>query len=162
MPLQLYDMDSTAVKLQVGKCDVFDDKFILACNLVIILLTIPVLNSIVYPFLREYMPNMLKRIGFGAVLALLAQISTLVISGAGSRRHWEGVDSQCMFSYANFSNTVAIQNKDYIYSSVPEAYTVIPLVLISFAEIFIHITSMIVTSSITEILLNLFLSLSKF
>ena len=143
MPLQLYDMNSSAIKFTfkvgvLGECH-FQDKVVLGVNVVMVLIIIPLLNSIVYPFLREYMPNMVKRIGLGAIFAVLAQLSMLILSGVGSRRDFgAGRHDQCAF-FTNFTNITA--TKEYVYSSVPEYYALIPLFLITLAEILVNITS---------------------
>ena len=140
MPTQLHDINSTTLTGNfsigpMGGCE-FSDKFVIAFNVVLVLILIPILNFVLFPFLREYMPNMLKRIGMGMFLSLLAQISTLAISGAGARRSWANNDRQCMF-YADFET----DPPDYKYSPVSEFYVLIPLVLITMAEVFIHISS---------------------
>lgn len=136
----LHDMNAKNLNLHIeigklGECSL-SDKFTIFSNVLLILLFIPVLNSIIYPFLREYVPNMLKRIGLGSVMALLSLVSALLISAVGSRRHLVH-DEQCMFA-ANFSY-VAVQ-KSYDYSPVSEYYVLIPQGLITLAEIFINIT----------------------
>lgn len=144
LPFQLHDMDAKILKLhfkigKLGEC-FFSDRFSLLFNVSLILLLVPIVNSVLHPFLREYMPNMLKRIGVGSIMALLSLFSIVFISAAGNKRHWaySRHDEQCMFS-ANFSDAT-VQDR-YDYSHVSEFYVIIPQVLITLAEIFIHITS---------------------
>ena len=138
MPTQLHDMGShiLTAKFNIrhfGSCE-FSDKFVVASNVALILLIIPILNFVLYPFLREYMPNMLKRIGMGVFVALLAQVSILAVSGAGTGR--ERDVQQCMFS-TDFSD----ETGSYKYSDVSEFYALIPHVLITVAEVLINVTS---------------------
>ena len=119
----------------LGSCR-FTDKFTLVSNVSLILLLVPLLNSLLYPFLREYVPNMVKRFGVGTVMAFLSLLSLLVISAVGSSGRDHQPQQQCMFS-ANFSNSSIA----YDYSSVSEYYIIIPHVLITLAEIFTNITS---------------------
>ena len=142
MPTQLHDMNSQILTSNfhlshLGSCD-FSDKFATASNVIFVLLLIPILNFVLYPFLREYMPNMLKRIGMGVFLALLAQVSILAVSGAGTRR--ESSAGQCMFS-ADFTNSTI--QEEYEFSRVSEFCALLPHVLITIAEVLINVTSKI-------------------
>ena len=156
MPLQLHDMNSTTIKLNttigvLGQCG-FSDQLVLLVNVVLVLTFIPFLNSLLYPFLREYMPNMVKRMGLGSILATVAQLSLLIISGIGSLRKFTGSHSQCAFSWNYTSDTPVELGTDgagyaytdgggYVYSPVSEYYMLIPLVFVTVAEVFINITS---------------------
>lgn len=147
MPYQIHDMDSKHFSHMhfragfLGECELTTDKVTLASNVLFILVLIPIINSAIFPFLREYMPNMLKRIGTGSILTVLAQLCILIISGAGHRREWvnSSLKDQCMFS-ANFS-CQSVRDR-YDYSQVSEEYVILPHLLISLAEVFINITSM--------------------
>ncbi len=140
MPTQLHDMNSTHLTSNfsiglLGHCE-FLDEFSFISNVALVLLLIPVLNFLLFPFMREYMPNMLKRIGMGVVLTLLAQVSILAVSRAGAHR--DRTVQQCMF-HDNFSNSTAV--KDYQYTSVSEYYVLLPHVLLTVAEVLVNITS---------------------
>ena len=139
MPTQLHDMHSKSLtsNFSIGhlSCE-FHDKFASAFNVTLLLILIPVLNFVLYPFLREYMPNMLKRIGMGVFLALLTQVSILAVSGEGSAHR--ASHEQCMFS-ANFSNHDI--REAYQYSTVSEFYALLPQILITIAEVLINVTS---------------------
>lgn len=142
MPTQLHDLHSKVLTghFSIGhlSCE-FSDKFVIAANVSLVLLLIPLLNFIIYPFLREYMPNMLKRIGLGVLLAVLAQFAVLAMSGVGSRRTWINNTSheQCMFS-TNFNRSTPLV---YDYSNVSEFYVLLPHLLITVAEILVNVTS---------------------
>ncbi len=91
------------------------------------------------------MPNMLKRIGVGVVLTLLAQVSILAVSGVGA---WHRESGQCMF-HADFSNSSSL--RDYKHSNVSEFYALLPHMLITAAEIFINVTSKDIPKEILSI-----------
>jgi hypothetical protein len=142
LPLQLHDMDAAILKHQwliqnIGECS-FTDNISHFTNVFVVLITIPILNNILYPFLREYLPSMMKRLGVGSALLFLSVFSMVIISAVGSRRISEQNDIQCMFA-ANFSNTAVL--KEYSYSEVPGSFIAIPQVFITLAEILIHVTS---------------------
>lgn len=136
-------MNAASLRKHIGDCNL-SDKLPLAANVVMVLLFIPILNSLIYPFLREYMPNMVKRIGIGGIMAILAQVSILVISAVGTRREWtpqSTAENQCMLltNFTNFNNSGFIER--YAFSPVSEFYVLIPLFLITWAEVLINITS---------------------
>ena len=95
---------------------------------------------------------MVKRMGLGSILATVAQLSLLIISGIGSLRKFTGSHSQCAFSWNYTSDTSVELGTDgagyaytdgggYVYSPVSEYYMLIPLVFVTVAEVFINITS---------------------
>ncbi len=107
-------------------------------NAVTILLIIPLLNNVLYPFLRDYLPNMLKRFGAGLVCAVLSLLTMFALSAAGSNRPRDYPDTQCMFS-ADFSNISA--DNSYVYNEVSEYLIILPHTLITLSEILINVTS---------------------
>ena len=136
---QLYDMGITInIHLNVPilqKCKIFTDtgKFIYVLNAFLVLMAVPVINNILYPFLREYLPNMRKRIGVGSLLSVLSVLSAFILSVIGSTRDRTHQEYQCMF----FTDNV---QKDYDFSPVSGYYVIISLVLITIGEIFINVT----------------------
>ena len=123
---------------------IFSEKFTLSFNIVMMLIVIPLLNHVLYPFFREYVPNMLKRIGVGFFLAGFAALTSLILSAVGANRHTIDVD-QCMFT-ANFSAST----KHYVHNSAPDYLIIIPLFLNMLAEIFINVTCKFSTVSCSK------------
>lgn len=62
LPYQIHDMDSKHFSHMhfragfLGECEITTDKVTLASNVLFILVLIPIINSAIFPFLREYMP----------------------------------------------------------------------------------------------------------
>ena len=63
----------------------FDSNFTWILNVVVILVAIPLLNLCVVPYLREYRPNMLKKIAIGYLFVVLTSVCMLVIILAGEK-----------------------------------------------------------------------------
>lgn len=102
-------------------------------NIGLILITIPILNFIVYPLLRDYTPNMQKRIGLGYVLAIMSPLVLLIITVVGHIQLAEsGVDTSrsCLF----------VQDS-HIHLPINSWLTLLPHLLVSFAEVFAMISS---------------------
>ena len=118
----------------------FESKFTWILNVVVILVTIPLLNQCAIPFLREYRPNMLKKIAIGYLLVVLASVSMLAIIGVGENilklRYSDGIfensTRMCLFSN--------LDNPSFIKLPVYPLSVTVPHVLISVAEIFINIS----------------------
>lgn len=116
----------------------FDSNFTWILNVVVILVTIPVLNQCAIPFLREYRLNMLKKIAIGYLLVVLASVSMLAIIGVGenileySDGGFENSTRMCLFS--------DLGHRGFIKLPVHPLSVTVPHVLISVAEIFINIS----------------------
>ena len=101
-------------------------------NVVIILISIPILDQFIYPYLRQYTPNMFKRFGISYVLLIVsAGIFCLYETiGHHALSHGSSDSSQsCMF---NDSEQNVIQMSAWL--------TLLPLVLVAVAEIFLKVT----------------------
>ena len=105
-------------------------------NVVSILVIIPLLDKIVFPCLREYTPNMLKRIGIGYFLSILSPLVLLVLEGVGHHQSALSVNTtqQCMFKETQVPGADPLE-----LSSV---WVVLPHFFITLTEIFIYISSM--------------------
>ena len=137
--LQLHDMHPVLFGLNstndlLNNC-IFSDKFTFTFNSVTILFIIPLLVHIIYPFLREYVPNMLKRIGLGFFLASISVLMSLFLSAEGTKRDHS---SSCMFT-ANFSSWE--ERNSYSNNPAPDYLIMIPHFFYTMAEIFINVTS---------------------
>ena len=109
-------------------------------NVAGILLTIPLLDKLVFPCLREYTPNMLKRIGIGYSFSILSPIALLVIEGVG--HHQPGLSmnatQQCMFKETDVPSDLL---------ELSSAWVLLPHLLITLTEVFTFISSMTITGS---------------
>ncbi len=104
-------------------------------NILFIVLAIPIINYCLYPFLREYTPNMQKRIGIGHFLVFLSPFFLLLLSSVGFSR--VGSQSEVATHSCMFVNTSLLP----IHLDISSYYILIPHVLASLAEIFIVISS---------------------
>ena len=105
-------------------------------NVVSILVIIPLLDKLVFPCLREYTPNMLKRIGIGYFLSILSPLILLVLEGVGHHQSELSVNTtqQCMFKETQVSGADPLE--------LSSAWVVLPHFFITLTEIFIYISSM--------------------
>ena len=103
-------------------------------NILTILATILFLDQCLYPCLRQYAPNMLKRFGISYILLIAS--ATLLTLYESIGHHWLSNSSgarSCMFNESN-----AQKEDDIIQMS--SWLTLVPVVLVSFAEIFLKVT----------------------
>ena len=105
-------------------------------NVISILVIIPLLDKIVFPCLRQYTPNMLKRIGIGYFLSILSPLILLVLEGVGHHQSElsGNATQQCMF------NETQVPAADPLELS--SAWVVLPHLFITLTEIFIYTSSM--------------------
>ena len=106
-------------------------------NVVSILVIVPLLDKIVFPCLREYTPNMLKRIGIGYFISILSPLVLLVLEGVG--HHQSGLTGiatvqQCMFKETQVPAADPLE--------LSSAWVVLPHLFITLAEIFTYVSSM--------------------
>ncbi len=116
----------------LSSCNI-SDSYVWVVNIACIAIAIPIINYVLYPFLREYTPNMRKRIGIGHILTFLSPLVFLVLSSVGFSilSDKEAASNLCMFSSLMASGRLPI-------SSI---YILIPHILISLAEVFIIVSS---------------------
>lgn len=112
------------------------DSSVWVVNISVITLAIPIINYCLYPFLREYTPNMRKKIGIGHILTFLSPLVFLILSSVGFTNlvnvgFGEAATNSCMF------NPLPSDIKNPISS----VYILIPHILISLAEIFVIVSS---------------------
>ena len=117
----------------------FETNFVWILNVVVILITVPILNLGLIPFLREYRPSILQKIVIGYLLAIFSYISMLAIIEVGESMlhhsgHYENSTRECIF-IADFDN-----DPDYIKLPVRSWTIIVPHILISVAEVFINIS----------------------
>ena len=114
------------------------DSSVWIVNAAFIWVAIPVINYFLYPFLREYSPNMRKRIGIGHILAFLSPLVFLVLSSVGfstltQQGHGGAATNSCIFNSSSLEVSTTLP--------ISSVYILIPHLLISLAEIFIIVSS---------------------
>ena len=121
----------------------FDSNFTWSFNIAVILISIPVLNQCLVPFLREYRPNMRKKIAIGYTLVVLASVCMMAIVGAGELEldHMHTVDHKiknstreimCLFTDMDKPGWDTIPVRSWVM--------IVPHFLVSLAEVFINIS----------------------
>ena len=103
-------------------------------NIIAILIIIPILNYLVFPCLREYTPNMLKRIGLGYIFALLAPLMLMVMETI-AHHQGGGMANTCMF----LDNEINGTNDKLKLSAW---FVLFPHMSITLTEIFVFVSSM--------------------
>ena len=112
-----------------------------AFNVWIILLAIPIIDQCVYPFLRQFAPNMLKRFGMSYILLVCSAGILCLFEIIGHRAQRESSDAaaaaNCMFD-TTFAEEHQCAHHEDLYLS---AYlTLVPIFMASIAEIFLKVT----------------------
>ena len=107
-------------------------------NIAVVLITIPILNQCLVPFLREYRPSMLQKIMIGYLLAIFSSVSMLAVIEVGESvlRHndnYENSTHLCIFS-------ADLDDPDYVKLPVHSWTIMVPHILTSVAEVFINIS----------------------
>ena len=103
-------------------------------NIVIILIAIPILDQCIYPYLRQYTPNMLKRFGISYVLLIISAGILCLYETIGHHAYSSSESSQsCMFdSGSNGGSNIHMHMSAWLI--------LFPIGLASFAEIFLKVT----------------------
>lgn len=141
LPLQMMNMVHKKLSFQANvlmNCTV-TGSFSLMVNILVILVVIPLMNQCVYPFLRNYTPNMLKRIGIGCILIISSVFGFLLITAIGQgilseRQQLDIATQTCMFN-TNDNQT------DFIALPLNSFITLLPQLLLGLSEVFVYITS---------------------
>ena len=104
------------------------------------LLAIPAYNFIILPLFHKYIPNMLKRIGVGMCLYLLALVANITIDTTGQVMKW----SQTNYTHNESTIACLLQSNVSDDSQLPFEYywTLIPTVLTSLGNLILKITSL--------------------
>ena len=128
-------MSGSLAQLNVGTEMCHIDIALSDCISAVLLLTlIPLLDLVLVPFLRytTVNPSILKRLSIGATLAVLSVFILFLIEAVGS---YEGVtgDAVCMFN---------AEEKPPARLAVDVYWLLLPLIIMTVAEIFIFIPSM--------------------
>ena len=107
-------------------------------NVVVILMTIPLLDQFLYPFLRHYVPNMLKRIGIGYILLIVSAMLLILYEGIGHNVNQPKTVSSnatlCIFEETS-------ETKEHLEMS--SWLVLLPYLFISVAEVFVMVTGML-------------------
>ena len=142
MHMQVVNAITSQTKYMAGP---YIDTLIQSCtstgiwvvNILFIVLAIPVINYCLYPFLREYTPNMQKRIGIGHFLLFLSPFVLLLLSSVGFARLYNEGQSEAATHSCMFVNTSSLP----IHLDISSYYILMPHILASLAEIFIVVAS---------------------
>ena len=120
-------MPSLAIHREICDFELFP---LASLNPLLVLVLVPILDLLVTPVLRYVMlhPSILKRLGLGAVCTLLSTLSLLALEGVGEE-YFNMMGNACMLSKDSASER----------GSISSYWLVLPIVLISLAEVFIYI-----------------------
>lgn len=124
-----------------GECRV-TDSFVWIINVCTILVVIPLLNNVIFPFLREYTPNMLKRIGIGYIFAILSPFVLLLITSVGigildSRGQLDNATETCLFT----ERDIREPSDGFVLLPVKSWLVIFPHVIITLSEVFLNTSS---------------------
>ena len=114
----------------------YSESSVWILNIGVIIIFIPFLNFCLYPLVRDYMPNMQKRIGIGHILALSSPTVLLTLSaiGVGMLRLGPGVTQSCMFESSEHHHHRHIL-------PINSHYVILPHITISLAEVLVIVSS---------------------
>ena len=113
-------------------------------NVVIILISIPILDQCIYPYLRQYTPNMLKRFGISYVLLIVSASIFCVYETIGHHALSQGSSDSsqsCMFDSGS-------EGGGDMHMHMSAWLTLLPIGLLSFGEIFLKVTGTRMTTHI--------------
>lgn len=122
------NMNLATLKLRTSVCGI-EVTITDGINALLILTFIPLLDLLIVPMLRNCYATILKRLGIGATLAFLSVLVLFFFEGVGP--HASG-EQMCMFNAAE-------RERDQLHISV--YWILLPLVMVTFAELFIYIPS---------------------
>ena len=108
-------------------------------NIVTIMIAVPLIDQCLYPCLRQYTPNMLKRFGVSYVLLIVSAGILCLYETIGHHtlpHSLSGPTQSCMFRDGSSESG---EGGDLHMSAW---LTILPIVLVSFAEIFLKVTGM--------------------
>ena len=135
IPSQIKNMNGTfVISSGTDNSCTFSDTFTWSFNIGLILLVVPILNFVVFPLLREYTPNMQKRIGMGYILAILSPLTLLIISSMGYVMLTAAGEDP---SHSCFLHESASQ----VHIPINSWTVLLPHLVISLAEVFVMISS---------------------
>ena len=97
-----------------------------------IIIFIPILNFVIFPLLREYTPNMQKRIGIGYILAILSPLSLLIISSMGY---------VMLTAAGEDASRACFLNKPQFHIPINHWTVLLPHLVISLSEVFVMVPS---------------------
>lgn len=141
--IQAQYLNRDYLHLSLGSGCIFSNSFVWIFNITGVLVLIPLLNHTLLPFLQEYAPTMLKKIGMGSFILALSPLLLLVITSIGHANvsvnetvtfidHGEMNATRCMFDDVVTSLPVSL------WALVP------PFLLVSAAEILVNVSSKLV------------------
>ena len=120
----------------LGTCSVSGNTYWMV-NSLTILIVLPILSQFVFPCLREYTPNLLKRIGFGYILSAVSPLVLMILVHAGHKdpRLPHELSKDCLFAQRNM--TMDESSTLFLNSW----FLLIPFILISVSEVFVSVSS---------------------
>ena len=134
IPLQFNHMKNSYLRHSKLPCTP-SELTVWVFNTVTILIFIPILDQCVYPCLREYVPNMLKRIGLGYLILLFSTIVLVLYETIGYHvdvpATRDSNTTSCMFDKTQPVEVV----------SMSSWLILVPYVFIALAEVFVMVTS---------------------
>ena len=129
--IQVDHMQHSFLEITIGNCKL-SDSAVWTINVITISIAIPLLNQVIYPYLREYTPSMLKRIGIGYVLALISSLLLVILEGAGHHQSGaaKNLTERCMFT----------ASRDGEHLEMSSWLILLPYTAINLAEVFIFVS----------------------
>ena len=134
-------------KVGVEKCQSSDTSAWIV-NIIVIIAFIPILNHIVIPLLREFTPNMLKRMGIGYIAAVITPLMLAVVNGVG--HHLLVKQHHSNSSLSSLSDAISPNDNSSAYCMFTDSGVVVPIsswviilphLTITITEIFVNISS---------------------
>jgi dipeptide/tripeptide permease len=115
-----------------------------AFNVWTILVAIPIIDQFIYPFLRQFAPNMLKRFGVSYVLLIcsVGVLCLLEIVGHSIDQQGRHSDSaaNCMFDATFADEHKCTHHEDHSVMPLSAYLILVPVFMASIAEIFLKVT----------------------
>ena len=115
-----------------------------AFNVWTILIAIPIFDQCVYPFLRQFAPNMLKRFGISYILLIISTgvlcVFEIVGHIAQDSNQSSNPAANCMFDTTFREQHKCGDHRDHFVLPLSAYLVLVPVVMGSIAEIFLKVT----------------------
>ncbi|CAI8051360.1 Solute carrier family 15 member 4 [Geodia barretti] len=114
-----------------------------AFNVWTILVAIPIIDQFIYPILRQFAPNMLKRFGMSYVLLICSVGVLCLLEIVGHINDQQGDSAaNCMFATANAKEHKCTHHEDHSVMPLSAYLILVPVIMASIAEIFLKVTAL--------------------
>lgn len=109
-------------------------------SILIVTISIPVYEFLIYPFFRNHIPRTRVRIGVGMIIALLGMSSMLIVDAVG-HKNGTALNTVCMLLENRTSNTsIELLGSEDNKIPIHPGYVILVIVTMAIGEMFIYVS----------------------